>query len=171
MQMGLVALYSLARPGSAVSQEAQTVQQTASSAVRSVERSQALFGEKADTISQLWALANECSTEGWDGADARPLDPQAVYKAVAFVRALPESLPLPEVAAEPDGAVSLDWIQSRNRILSVSVGSGDRLAFAWIDGTDRGHGVARLGDGVLPGRIVDAIGAIMGVRSAPVRTA
>lgn len=170
-QLGFVALYSLARPGSAVSREAQAVQQAASKAVNAVERSRALFGSKANAISELWALANECEHEGWDGGGALPLDPQAVYKAVAFIRALPDSVPLPELAAEPDGAVSLDWIRSRNRVVSVSVGAGDRLAFAWLDGTDRGHGVARLADGVVPERIVDAIVAIMGTRDAVVRPA
>lgn len=168
-QFGLAALYSLARPGSAVSREAQAVQQVASNAVDSVERSRALFGRKANAISELWALANECAQEGWDGGDARPIDRQAVSKANAFIRALPDSLPLPEIAPEPDGAVSLDWIRSRNRLLSVSVGASDRLAFAWLDGVDRGHGVARFVEGIVPTRIVDGIAAIMDVRDAAVR--
>jgi hypothetical protein len=171
IQLGLAALYSLARPGSAVSREAQVVQQVANDAVNSVERSWALFGRKASAISELSALANECAHEGWDGGDARPIDPQAVSKAIAFMRALPDSLPLPEMTAEPDGAVSLDWIRSRNRLLSVSIGAGDRLAFAWLDGSDRGHGVARFVEGVVPARIVDGIAAIMDVRDAAVRAA
>jgi hypothetical protein len=171
IQLGLAAVYSLARPGSAVSREAQAVQQVASKAVTSLERSRALFGKKANAISDLWALAEECARDGWDGADALPIDPRAISNAISLVRALPDFLPLPEFAVEPDGAVSLDWIRSRNRMLSVSMGAGDRLAFAWLDGADRGHGVARSVENHLPMRIVDAIAAIMDVRNAAVRVA
>jgi len=171
IQLGLAALYTLARPGSAVSPEAQVVQEAANHAVSSVEGSRALFGRKANVISELFALANECSVEGWDGGDARPIDRDAVNNAVAFLRALPDVLPLPEISPEPDGAVSLDWIRSRNRLLSVSIGAGDRLAFAWVDGSDRGHGVARFVEGVVPMRIVDGITAIMDVRNVAIRAA
>jgi len=171
IQLGLAAVYSLARPGSAISGEAQAVQQVASNVVKSVETSRALFGRKGNAISELSALASECVHEGWDGEDARPIDPQAVSNAIAFLRALPDSLPLPEMAAEPDGAVSLDWIRSRNRLLSVSIGASDRLAFAWLDGSDRGHGVARFVGGVVPTRIAEGVIAIMDLRNAAVRAA
>lgn len=170
VQLGLTALYSLARSGSAVSREAQVVQQAASIAIDSVERSRALFGGKANSISELWALANDCAQEGWDGEGAKPLDPEAIDRTIELIRALPDYLPLPEFAAEPDGAVSLDWIRSRNRVLSVSVGASDRLAYAWLDGTDRGHGVLRF-EGLVPERLVHAIAAIMDVRDAAVRAA
>lgn len=82
VRLGLTGLYSLARPGSAVSREARVVQQAASGAIDALERSRALFGRKANAISELWALATECSQEGWDGGNARPLDPDAVHRAI-----------------------------------------------------------------------------------------
>lgn len=171
IQLGLSALYALARPGSAVSAEAKAVQQAASEAIDSVERSRALFGAKANTIYELWALANECSQEGWDGEHARPLDREAIHRAIELIRALPDYVPLPELAPEPDGAVSLDWIRSRNRVLSISVSGRDRLAFAWLDGTARGHGVEPFVEGSIPERLLDAIAATMDVRHAAVRAA
>jgi len=171
IQSGLATLYARARRGSAVSLEADAVQQAATTAVSALERSQALFGSKSEAISKLWLLANECATEGWDGSSASAIDPQAIYSAVEFIRVLPTRFPLPEFAAEPDGSVSLDWIRSRNRMLSVSVGAGDRLAFAWLDGTDRGHGVARFAEGAIPTRIIDAIAAITDPVDAAVRAA
>ena len=127
----------------------------------SVERSQALFGGKAAAIAQVWTLVNECSEPGWDGDGAEPVDRFAAFRAADVIRALPPGVPLPEVAPEPDGAISLDWIRSRNNLFSLTVGSGHRLAFAWLDGFDRGHGVARFDGQVVPKRILQGIDEIM----------
>jgi hypothetical protein len=170
VHQGFAPLYALARRGSGFSAEAQAVQRAAIDVVDSVERSQALFGDKATAISQVWALANECGEPGWDGNDALPLDHLAMFKAVALIRAFPDRLPLPEFAPEPDGSISLDWIASRNRLFSLSVGTGDRLPYAWLDGTDKGHGVARFdGEGV-PSRILEGVARILDGGSALLRS-
>ena len=168
---GLAPPYFGARAGSAISAEAQTVQQAARTVMKSVERSQALFGNKAMAISQIWELANECAEPGWDGDGAFAINHIAVFNACAFIRALPDGMPLPEFAPEPDGSISLDWIQSRNRLFSLSVGTGNRLAYAWLDGTDKGHAVARFDEeeGVPP-RILAGIKAIMNSGNAAIRS-
>lgn len=74
-----------------------------------------------------------------------------------MIASLPEDVPLPECSIEPDGCVALDWIPGPNRTLTVSVSGSDRLPYAWVDGTDRGHAVARLVDGQLPARILAEI--------------
>lgn len=158
---GFAALHSLAREGSAVSTEAQTLRQAASDVVDRVERSEVLFGGKASAISQIWALANEYAEPDWDGNGAYPIDQQAVFKAAAFIRLLPDGLPLPEFAPEPDGSISLDWILSRNRLFSMSVGRSDRLAYAWLDGADKGHAVARFDGARVPPRILSGIEGII----------
>ncbi len=167
---GFATIYSLSRPGSAISTEAQTVQQAASTVMHSVERSRALFGNKADAISQICTLANECADPDWDGDGALPMNRYAVFKAVDFIRALPDGLPMPECAPEPDGSISLDWILSRHRMFSVSVGTGNRLAYAWLDGSDKGHGVAYF-DGIsLPIPIVSGIHMILDHSDVAFRT-
>ena len=95
------------------------------------------FESKANAISQIWALAYECSQPDWDGNGACPLDERALLAAVEFIRALPEGAPLPDLAPEPDGSISLDWIQSRDRLLSLSVEPNNRLVYAWLDGADK----------------------------------
>jgi hypothetical protein len=154
---GYAALSGYARSGSAVSDAARAARESATAIVASGEQSRALFGEKADALSRLEVLRDECGDPCWDGYDARPIDPVAIRNSEDFIRSLPDDAALPEFSAEPDGCVSMDWIRSRYRVFSVSVGATSRLAFAWLDGTDRGHGVARF-DGIrAPERILEGI--------------
>ena len=168
--LGYVALSTYTRGGSAISVEASAARKAASAVIESVERSQALFGEKTAAISQLRALAIECGQENWDGDGAAVIDPRAIFNAEAIVRALPIGVPLPEFAPEPDGSVSLDWIQSRTRQFSLSVGRSQRLAYAWLDGTDSGHGVATFDGSIIPPRIIEGIFAIAKNGHAPIGT-
>lgn len=169
--LGGYALSACLRGGSATSPEANAVRKAAYALVERVETSQALFGKQAKAISQLLALADECAEPGWDGADACAISPLAIFKATAFVRALPYGIELPEFAPEPDGSVSLDWIQSRTRLFSLSVGTSDRLAYAWLDGADKGHAVARFDGATIPPRILEGVKAIMNHGNAPLRAA
>ena len=159
--MGAVlSLYALARPASAVSSEAGHVRAYAERIIGHVESSAALFGGRMGVIAALRDLADSHAEAGWDGDQALPVNPAAIELAVDFVRALPDDCQMPEVGVEPDGAVSLDWLPSRHSMLSISFsGSSDRLAFAWLDGTDRGSAVARFDRQVVPPRLAQAIDA------------
>ena len=159
---GHFALHALAGGGSAISPEANAVYKAATEVAESAERSLALFGEKAAALSELAAMATECSNQGWDGAAAAAIDANAVESAKRFVRVLPNGTPLPEFAPEPDGSISLDWIQSRSRLLSLSIGPSNRLAYAWLDGADKGHAVARFDGQNVPPRVLEAIASIVG---------
>jgi hypothetical protein len=159
---GHLALQALAGGNSAVSRESNVVQSAATGVVESAERSIALFGEKAAALSRLAGLAAECTELGWDGEDAAAIDQGAVRLVARIVRILPDGIPLPELAPEPDGSISLDWIQSRHRLFSLSVGLGNRLAYAWLDGADRGHGVALFDGQKIPPRILEGIRDIVG---------
>lgn len=147
------------------------MEQAAINLVRAAEQSVALFGERAAAISSLRELANECSHEDWDGSGAVALDPDAVTQAEYFLRALPDGVPMPECSAEPDGSVSLDWCMAKNRLFSISVGSSNRLAFAWLDGSDKGHGVARFDGLAVPARVLLGLRSILIPSHAPVRAA
>jgi hypothetical protein len=166
-----LALHAVASGGSATSLEARAVHQAAGEVVRLAERSQALFGEKAAALSRLAALATECGEQGWDGENASPIDSNAVLMAERFLRALPDGIPMPEFAPEPDGSISLDWIQSRSRLFSLSISHSNRLAYAWLDGTDKGHGVARFDGQNVPLRILDGVKSIVRPGHAGLRAA
>jgi hypothetical protein len=160
LTVGVAALYALSRPASAVSSEAGQVRAYAEQIVGSVESSAALFGGRMGVMAALRALADSHGQAGWDGRAAAPVGRAAIDLALDFVRALPDDCEMPEVGVDPDGAVSLDWLPSRQRMISISfTGSSNRLAYAWLDGTDRGNGVARFDRQAVPRRLMDAITA------------
>ncbi len=157
MMAGYSAAVALSRPSSAVSAEAESVRHNASVVVEQVHRSVALFGPKSELISSLASLGDECRESNWDGYGAEPVSQHALRRAQNLIESLPEDLPLPECSIEPDGCVAMDWMPASYRTLSVSVGEADRLPYAWVDGSDRGHAVAKLVDGQLPPRILAEI--------------
>ncbi len=126
-----------------------------------VERSAALSGKRDGALADLERVAQECSAPDWDGEGALPVDRAAVGRAERFIRALPASVPVPEIAAEPDGSVSLDWRGSQYRMFSISVGRYDRLSIAWLKGTDSGHAVARFDGWSIPDSILDSLRTVL----------
>lgn len=171
VSLGHTWLYPYVRKGSAVSEEAETIRVAASKLARSAESSQALFGDKQVVLSELQTIAEDCSDDDWDNSGAMAIDAAALQKAEDAIRSLPDGFPLPEVAPEPDGSLSMDWIRTPYRLYSLSVGPINRLAYAWLDGTDKGHGVVGF-DGVrLPERILSDIERIIRDTDAAVRIA
>jgi hypothetical protein len=126
----------------AVSPEADAVLRTTLRVwAESFERSESISRRRSRAISDLRGMAVGCRSENWDGNGAEAISAQAVAHVERLISLWPAALPLPELAPEPDGSISLDWITSRYRLFSVSVGRSDRITYAWLNGTDRGHGV------------------------------
>ena len=161
IQMGFFPLYGLALPSSAVSTETGVISRLASEVVGAAEKSEALFGAKSKAISKLWQLANECREDNWDDYGSALIQHSTVYNAVEFIRSLPDKIELPEFSPEPDGSISMDWVRSRNRVFSISLNSQRTLAYAWLDGAERGHGVAVFDRGVITPRILHGISSVM----------
>ena len=157
MAIGYSAFLTMSRPGSAVSAAAASVRRNVCHVAGQFHRSEALFGAKARCIATLHELAMESSQPNWDGYEAEPVNPDAVFRAENLIASLPDDLDLPECSVEPDGCISLDWFAAPHRTLSISIGDIDRFAYAWVDGSDRGHAVARMMDGQLPPRVLQEI--------------
>ncbi len=162
-------LSAYVRQSSAISEAATKSREAAGILVFHIEQSEVWFGPLRKAQSELRALASECFCNGWDGEGALGLHPSAVATADYILRSLPGWAPYPEFAPEPDGAISLDWIQARNRFFSLSVGKTRRLAFSWVDGSDRGYGVATFDGKELPTMVLEGIRTVLLNGSSSVR--
>jgi hypothetical protein len=91
-------------------------------------------------LDELDSLCVEASRKGWDGYGAEPMSVDAYDFAKTFIKALPTTAPLPELSADPDGEVSLDWSFGNRQALTVSVGPTGRCTFAWILGQRSNRG-------------------------------
>jgi hypothetical protein len=85
-----------------------------------------------DAPSRMDCLASEIHEVARESAlnTAVPIDENTKRAAIRFASLLPSSVPLPEIAADPDGEVSFDWIGNFNNVFSVSVDRNGRLAYA-----------------------------------------
>lgn len=159
--LSYAAMIPYVRSGSAVSLEAQRVTRATIALKVRQEASQSLFGRKALAISHLRAAFQEAlDAHHADSGEKAPIF-EAVLKAENFLRALPDDVPMPEFSIEPDGAIALDWIQSRMRMLSVSITERERMAYAWLDGADRGHAVVGFRNQAVPSQILSLIRSII----------
>lgn len=107
-------------------------------------------------LDELDSLCIEASCRDWDGYGAEPLSLDAYDFAKAFIKALPTTSPLPDLNADPDGEVSLDWSFGKRRALTVSVGPTGRCTFAWVYGQRSNRGTDWIEDEI-PASIVFAL--------------
>ncbi len=84
----------------------------------------------------------------------------ALFNAAArFLLALPSQLPSPEIALDPDGEISFDWVSRNGKSFSVSLGKNGRISFAGRFSTQRSlYGTDRF-DEVIPEEVIRAIQA------------
>jgi hypothetical protein len=152
---------AFALPDSGVSPEAFSLQNSFREYASHLETSESLFGDKAQLISQLNELCAECSEDDWDGYGAEAVSETVSLCAEAFIRALPDGMAMPEISAEPDGQIAFDWLPSKTKTFTLSVSSSDRLAYAWIDGSNRGHAVDLFEGDKLPPRVLGELQRIL----------
>jgi len=110
----------------------------------------------------LLDLVNETREIGWDGGDAAPVREETIAKVWALLAALPPQVPMPEISAEPDGDVALDWVVDRERQVSVSVRHNGELHFAGLFGGGRKVHGADIFCGAMPPMVLSAIKQLLG---------
>jgi hypothetical protein len=116
-------------------------------------------------ITELEEVRAEASHDGWDGYGARPLDPNAYGFAKVFLNALPSTVPLPELSADTDGEVALDWVFGKRKALTVSISPAGRCSFAWVHGQRTYRGTDWIQDEI-PEEILSALGKLVRDKAA-----
>jgi hypothetical protein len=112
---------------------------------------------------EVQKVFDQCAEKDWDGYGAKPLHRTLQEKVIRFLRSLPSHVSVPEVVPEPDGAVALEWANSKHQVLSLSIDLSDQIAFAWLDGAERGKGVLR-SRASFPEKITALLESIFGFR-------
>lgn len=121
----------------------------------------ALGKEKQDALDNLYTAFSESCTPGWDGYDAATASYESYLRAKRFIDALPANFPVPEVALDPDGEVSLEWYCPTGRMFSVSIGANDELTYAGkFSPTKKTHGTEPF-TSQIPKVILDNIRRVM----------
>lgn len=99
------------------------------------------FGERdRDVLSRLLSVISETANEGWDGYGALPVSFRSYLKTMKFLCTLPGSVKLPEVSADPDGSMSMEWYRSPEWLVSISIDGNGKLDYAAIFGDRKYHG-------------------------------
>jgi hypothetical protein len=100
-----------------------------------------LGGGYQSALAELEEVASEAGIRDWDGHGAIPVSAMAVEHTIRLLSALPTNIPAPEIAADPDGEISLDWYRSPDWVVSISVGARGELSFAARFGRSRVRGI------------------------------
>ena len=58
-----------------------------------------------------------------------------------LLASLPPNIPKPDIDAEDDGSVTLNWFRSRRSMYSVSLMPSGKMAWALLNGAMSDHGV------------------------------
>ena len=136
-----------------------------------LETPRSLFEPKEQALDELYALLEERASELETDNAYTMTSPATLDNAELLIRMMPDSIPMPEIAIEDDGDITFDWMKSRYCMLSASVGESARIAYAWLDGTDRGHSVTSMDTDTFPSRLYQDISRIMGTYHAALRSA
>lgn len=110
-------------------------------------------------FADLEAARSEAAVDGWNGHGGKAVSPRSYRQARRLLGALLMIGPEPEITIDAEGDFELDWIIGTGRALTLSISGDGRIAFAWIDGTRRGHGTEWFTGGI-PAAIATAIGDV-----------
>jgi hypothetical protein len=70
----------------------------------------------SDLLVELQDILHECARANWDGFGAGPISAETYQTARRLVTALPFSVPVPQVSAEPDGEITFEWYSAPSQV-------------------------------------------------------
>jgi len=103
-----------------------------------------------EALKSLIELYIERSDANWDGYNASPLTEDAVSDAWKLIKLLPSSIRMPEILAEPNGEIALEWYKGSKLIFVVSVSGKGTITYAGIFGSNTIHGSEYFSESLSP---------------------
>ena len=110
-------------------------------------------------VDQLIDVYQQAAEDGWDGEGSIGVAADTYQVAHALVESLPTAYRTPEISAEPDGHLHLEWFVNNRRVLGVSINPDGRLHWAALLGEEDPRGTCRF-DGQAPTTLLHWIGRI-----------
>jgi hypothetical protein len=115
------------------------------------------FGWRAaDVIVRLIEACAEASED----EETEPVRPDTFNRAEEFAKCLPPRLPIPDVFVHPDGEIAFEWHLAKDRVLTVSVGPDQMVAFAALIGASSVYGRERF-DGFIPDQVAHLLDRVV----------
>jgi hypothetical protein len=108
-----------------------------------------LGGQEA-SLEELRGVLRDCGLSDWDGYEAESVSLESYERAKRVILSLPFDVSQPEISADPNGEISLEWYRSPSRVFSVSVGSSNELNYAGLFGASRAYGTEVFHDEIPP---------------------
>lgn len=119
------------------------------------------LGQKLkNALASLVAVSEEASVDNWDSYGAKPVAKTSISEADRFLQMWPSNLPFPEIAAEPDGDIALEWIKDRRQMFSISFSGSNRITYAGVFGINEIHGTEYFGDAI-PKVVLDSVRRVL----------
>lgn len=118
------------RPSSGISEDAGRWEAQENSIQQNMSRATSLNGQEME--QDLILLFQQHSNDNWDGYGAKPVTLENLLAAINFWRTLPTTVPRPELAVDPDGAIVFEWYRRPRKVFSVAVEKDNRVTYAGL---------------------------------------
>jgi len=97
----------------------------------------------------IYAIYDRCRTRNWNGEDAEPIAEGAAARADVLLPALPSYLPVPDIYADPTGAIVFEWYRRPRHRFAISVYGDGTIEYAGLLGPgNEVYGTARHSEGL-----------------------
>lgn len=116
--------------------------------------------KRLDEINAILKLPERYREKDWDGLGATPIPEAAFQEARIFLRKLSSSIPMPDVIAEPDGYLGLEWYTNKWLLYVVSFNGSGVLSCSGLIGAERIYGPRYMDEGI-PAEILRNIAKVL----------
>jgi hypothetical protein len=101
----------------------------------------------AEPTRNIYDVYERCQRENWNGEYAIPVSRAAVREAERLLLTFPTYIPVPDIFADPTGAIVFEWYRRPKHRLAISIYGNGVLEFAGLLGVGNSvYGEARIGN-------------------------